>query len=242
MKTKSLPILIVICSWILPACQSAHIPPTTTPVTLTTTPIPINTPEPIATIEATITNPGLSSNYFTEEFNNETKNWQSDGAGFSQKIENGQLVVELDNSSIDYPHVDFYNDHYGYSDVRIDMSVTNIANNGFGVKLICRHTDAGHYMLSFDYNWYRIQAYRNGQWDVLYNGNFDRNYIKNTTNILTFICKGNTLSILVNGVEGGSFTDNRFSDGTVGFGIAPPFEGWIFPIVVGVDFLTTSAP
>lgn len=245
MKTKSWLAHIVVCSWILSGCQFTQIPPTTTLEPLPITSVPINTPEPITTSEpspTTITYPDLSPIYFAEEFDNETKDWQMDGAGFSQKIENGQLVVELDKSSIDYPYVIFYNDQYVYSDVRIDLSVTNIANNGFGVKLICRHTDTGHYMLSFDYNWYRIQAYRDGQWDVLYDDIFDRTFVEDTTNTLTFICKGNTLSILVNDVEGGSITDNRFSFGTVGVGISPPYEGWEFPIIVGVDSITTSAP
>lgn len=51
MKTKSLLVVLVVCSWILSACQPAPIPPTATATVVppTNTPIPTNTPKPTST-------------------------------------------------------------------------------------------------------------------------------------------------------------------------------------------------
>lgn len=49
MKTKSLLVILVVCSWILSACQPAQIPPTATIVHPTDTPVPTNTPKPTST-------------------------------------------------------------------------------------------------------------------------------------------------------------------------------------------------
>lgn len=51
MKTKSLLVVLVVCSWILSACQPAPIPPTATATIVppTDTPVPTNTPKPTST-------------------------------------------------------------------------------------------------------------------------------------------------------------------------------------------------
>jgi hypothetical protein len=53
MKVKGMLVILVICSWILSACQPAPIPPTATAVIVpaTNTPVPTNTPEPTSTSE-----------------------------------------------------------------------------------------------------------------------------------------------------------------------------------------------
>ena len=51
MKPKGLLVILVVCSWVLSACQSAQTPPVATVAPSTNTPVPTNTSEPTSTPE-----------------------------------------------------------------------------------------------------------------------------------------------------------------------------------------------
>ncbi len=71
MKTKGLLIVLVVCSWILSACQSAQTPPTAiaTSAPSTSTPVPTNTFEPTSTPEPSPT-PITYPNVLDQTFSN----------------------------------------------------------------------------------------------------------------------------------------------------------------------------
>jgi hypothetical protein len=230
---------------------------TEAPVVATQTPtaqitVADNSPTPEAgstsiAVESSIPNP-----FFVEEFNTDLATWtefmtSGDSSLVEKKVELGVLSVQLFQREGVTPRYYLINDSYSYSDVKIEAVVTNRGNNANGVGLICRYSDIG---------WYEVQVSNSQTFAVyvvdnigIYSQGYnevarsDSNQILSglSTNIYTMTCKGNVISLFVNGKSVWEYTDTQFgfTDGKIGLSVWSPQT---LPINVVFETLTVSQP
>lgn len=189
--------------------------------------------------------------FFTENFDTNVDNWSP----FTTKGQLGQADLSLDGGYyvFDLPEMQVWT--YSiytpevYSDVRIDLVAENRGFNNNNVTMVCRYDKED--------GWYEASIANNGLFWIYY-GKWDRggttasyalilnggsNDIKTgkQINTYTFICKGRTLTLGINGIEADSVEDNKhiLRDGNVGIGVSS-FN--VIPIRVDFDSVQISEP
>ena len=193
-----------------------------------------------------------ASGFYTEEFDGDLSSWQSytamgDDAQVKRTVEDGRVVFHLSPSGGELPITYLYNNAFSYTDVRLDMLTTNIGNNANDVSLVCRFTGSSWYEFdvsnSGSYAIYAVDVDGTVQqgYNELTSGNSVSIKSGHSTNSYAAVCKGNELSLLVNGDLVATIQDTqfKFTEGNIGVGVT---GRQVLPIDVSIDSLTTSQP
>lgn len=186
--------------------------------------------------------------YFTDEFEGDLSNYSyfmmngdSEDPNLGIYAEDGKLVFDLKGSYL-WPYLVY--DPYTYEDVDIAFEAENRGLNNNNVSIICRYDP--------DLGWYEFNIANNGLYSILYydaqvgneyknlfnGGSYSINMGK-ATNSYEAVCKGNTLTLYINGVKTRSVTDSNLKQGQVGVSVSS-FED--FPILVDINYLTIANP
>lgn len=230
----------------------------TEPVTVATEPAVTSgaatqTPPPQATATEIVESPTPTPNpFYVEEFNTDLAAWSTFMTSGDSRmvvppvVDRGVLPLQL--LQVDDRVGQFYliNDAFSYSDVKIEAVVTNRGNNSNGVGLICRYSDIG---------WYEVQVSNSQEFEIyvvdsiglvsqgynlVLNGVSGAIKSGPSTNVYTMTCKGNVISLFVNGELLGEFEDTRFglTDGKIGLSVWSPET---LPVIVDIETLTVGA-
>jgi S1-C subfamily serine protease len=185
--------------------------------------------------------------YFKEEFENGEDNWKQfltsgDPEKVTSEVKNGKLRTQIDGK---FTYVYDIFDPLRVANAKIELTAENLGRNNNNVSLICRYSNRG---------WYEFNIANNGlYWVKRYDPNLpdadkyvtigkggSRNInMGRGTNQYAVSCKGNQLTLWINGDETSTFTDNALISGKVGFSISS-FE--VLPIIVEVDDFMVSVP
>jgi hypothetical protein len=213
-------------------------------VVVTSTPAPTSTAEPIT--------PTLEPQPFhTEEFNGDLSNWSTfvtSGNEDRMKIstDNGNLVFDLNDPNSDLYAYAILNS-FNYTDVKMEATASNRGVNDNNISLICRYTDRGWYEfniansgLYWIYAYDSIGAVAKG-YNQLYAGGSTAIKGGQDTNTYVATCKGNKLSLSINGVDVRTITENqfRFDAGKIGLSVSS-FQ--VLPVKIEFESLKISQP
>jgi hypothetical protein len=217
--------------------------PTEAPPEPTEPPAPEPTEEPAASM------------YFTEEFDSDlTSDWSlftvtgdtnTDPDKLSLEVDNGRLVWDFDT---EYLYAYLFYEAFEYEDVRLEVRADNLGRNNNNISLICRHDP--------DVGWYEFNIANNGLYDIYYaevtsNGSIRYNEITNggsnaikqgrDVNEYAIECKGEQLTLYINGDEVNSIAERRFSlrRGQVGVSVSS-FN--VLPILIEMDWFKVIEP
>ncbi len=195
---------------------------------------------------------GDSEKFYTEEFNTDPI-WlefmtSGDPRMEEDSVEKGVLAVQLFKREGSPPKQYFVNDLNSYSDVKVEAIVTNRGNNANGVGLICRYTDIGWYEVQFS-NSQSFSIYIVDNVGIVSQGYNEvaRNNLAReiqsglSTNVYGISCKGNVITVLVNGTPVFEFVDDKFglAEGSIGISVWSPEQ---LPVNVNIDSVTVSEP
>ena len=131
-----------------------------------------------------------------------------------------------------------------FSDFRLAVEATQVAgpdDNEYGV--LVRMRDADHFYrfsISGD-GYYLVSKYDGGAWEVL-NGDWTSSaaiHLGAVTNLLEIVCRGATMTFLVNGVTLTQVEDSSYSRGDVGLYAGSFFEPGV---EIHFDNLTVTEP
>jgi hypothetical protein len=184
--------------------------------------------------------------YFTEEFDGNLDRWQTIGDANQMKLppENGSLHFQLSQKDGQTPSVYLINNASPYNDVQVEAVTTNNGNNSNGVDLVCRLNENGWYEFEVSntglYNIYAIDT-PNNSYVTLGSGNSSAIKTGLAQNTYTAICKGNELTLLVNGALVTTIQETKFNftEGRIGIGVSS-LQG--FPVEVSVESVKVSEP
>ncbi len=232
------------------AATSVSVLPTQTPTAQIT--VIENSPTPEAGSTPIVVETPTPNPFYVEEFNTDLATWiefmtSGDSSLVEKKVDLGVLSIALFQRDTITSRYYLVNNSFSYSDVKVEAVVTNRGNNSNGVGLICRYSDIG---------WYEVQVSNSQTFSVYvvdsiglmsqgYNeiAQFDSNQILSglSTNIYTMTCKGNVISLFVNGNLLWEYTDTQFgfADGKIGLSVWSPQS---LPVNVEIETLTVSAP
>lgn len=157
-------------------------------------------------------------------------------------FDEGRMKFDLTSTDI-YAYLVY--GEYIYDDVYLHTVVENRGKNTNSVSLLCRY--------DVDKGWYEFNVGSNGLYDILrFDGNLDSGAYKllasgGSNNIRTGMeyneytvsCKGNTLTLWINGVQTNSIRDNSFKEGLIGIS-ASSYN--IYPINVEFESLEIGMP
>jgi hypothetical protein len=193
--------------------------------------------------------------FFTEEFDSPlSSDWDiltvtgSDDADpdkVTVESQNGKLVWDFESTYVYYYL--FYN-AYNYGDVKVDVRADNRGRNNNSISLICRYDP--------DIGWYEFNIANSGLYDILYgevtsNGDIQYSTITNggsnaikqgkEVNEYSISCKGDKLTLWINGKEVKSVTEKNYGlrDGQVGVSVSS-FN--VLPILIEMDWVKISQP
>jgi hypothetical protein len=186
--------------------------------------------------------------YYTEEFDGDLSSWIpytaiGEESQVSMSAEDGKLVFQLSLLDGNIAAHYLYNLDFTYANVRMDLVTTNNGNNSNAVILVCHSTDSGQYEFDISnsgiYAIYAVDAEFN--YTKLASGTSAAIKSGLSTNVYTGVCKGNELSLYVNGelVETILDTTFNFGEGNIGIGVSA-FQA--LPVEVSIDTLTVSEP
>ncbi len=194
--------------------------------------------------------------YYTESFENDLKYWPSfivDGnnsviakegiASAVLKAEDGWFKFDLQRSWL-WAYSMY--DPFEYKDVRLDASVDNLGNNNNNISLICRY--------SAEDGWYEFNVANSGLWWIYHalprpdgyvgykelgTGGSNSIVQGHGTNEYGALCKGDTLTLLINGdamkeVKGDGLTSGKVGVSVSSFGA--------LPVEVNYDWVKISEP
>ena len=142
------------------------------------------------------------------------------------EIRKGKLYIQVDlRGTTVYAFYDF---DLGQPDVQIDADVETVAGpNRNNISLVCRATSDGWYEFSMNSGgrwiiWRYDPKGRYGEKGIISMAEgFSRAInLQKAKNHLTAVCQGDMLTLYVNDVEVGSFTDNAFSEGLIGVSVS----------------------
>ena len=213
-------------------------------IVVTSTPAPTSTAEPI-------TSTPEPQPFYTEEFNGDLSNWSTFvtvGNQDRMKVytNNSKMVFELNDPNSNLFAYSILND-FTYTDVKMETTASNRGVNDNNVSLICRYTDRGWYEfniansgLYWIYAYDSIGAVAKG-YNQLYAGGSTAIKPGQDTNIYTATCKGNKLSLSINGQDVRTITENqfRFDKGKIGLSVSS-FQ--VLPVKIEFDSLNISQP
>lgn len=175
--------------------------------------------------------------FYTEEFDAETENWQYLVVnGAKKQIVNGivglmsvrpiggLLVFDLQG-----PGAWVYSTYepFTYTDVRLDIKTNNRGTNNNNISLICRKSDAG---------WFEFDVANNGLYEIVF-GKIVEDKVEYTImaeggstkikpglaeNEYGIVCQGNTLVLYINGEEARRIEDQKYllPEGKVGIAVS----------------------
>jgi hypothetical protein len=189
-----------------------------------------------------------ASQFFTEEFDSENalSNWDSFTLGSGEdrnlviKQEGDHLLFDLGDEDL---YVYYLYQPHEYEDVSIKLNAENRGRNNNNISLVCRMNSEGT-------QWYEFSVESGGLWylyavDDKYNvvANGGTNALKQgrEVNEYAMICKGDEITLLVNGEEIRSVKENTYgyNNGRVGFNISSLN---VLPITVEVNWFEISQP
>jgi hypothetical protein len=236
-----------------------QVPPPTQQVQVIPTEAP---PEPTAVPPTEVEPPApteplapQSQQFFEEQFDTPLSNdWDvltvtdspdADPDKVTVEAENGMLVWNFDSEWVYYYM--FYN-AFDYEDVRVDIHADNRGRNNNNISLICRYDP--------DVGWYEFNIANNGLYDIYFaevtnSGNISYNRIANggsnaikqgkEVNEYSIICKGDELTLLINGDEVNSLTEKNYGlrSGQIGMSVSS-FN--VLPILIEMDWIKVSEP
>lgn len=233
--------------------QPQQQPPTQPPQQQQPTQPPPPTPEPQQPTQPPP--PPQAERFFTEEFDSPLSNdWSiltvtgndaADPDKVTVEAEGGKLVWDFDSEYV------YYYLFYGaqeYEDVTVELRADNRGRNSNSVSLICRYDP--------DTGWYEFNVDNGGLYNILYaeidsNGDIGYNLITNggsnaikqgkEVNEYSITCKGDDLSLSINGDEVKTITEKTYSlrEGQVGMSVSS-FD--VLPIQIEMDWFKVSEP
>ena len=226
--------------------QPTEAPPEPQPEQPTEAPAPTEVPP---------TEAPTAEKFFTEEFDGDIANWStltvtdSDNADpdkVTVKPENGKLVFDFGS---EYVYYYMFYDPFTYEDVSIEVKADNRGKNNNNVSLLCRYDERE--------GWYEFNIANNGLYWIYYaQPNADTNKtqyfriynggstaIKQGKDVNTYkaTCKGDTLSLYINGKEARTVKDTKYKlrEGKVGLSVSS-FN--VLPILVEMEWFKISEP
>ncbi len=206
------------------ASTSTLAPPTPIPPTFTLTPIPpTSTPEFLQ--------------YYTEEFDKDLKYWPFyvvDGySGVTMKESDVELEIVDGSISFDLPKWRWAYatyDPFEYENVRVEAQAENLGTNNNNVSLICRYSEQG---------WYEFNVANNGLYWIYYasvradgyvsyklleeggsNSIVQGNTPGRNLNTYAITCRGDTLTLYINGDMTKVVRDSTLKSGKIGVSIS----------------------
>lgn len=234
------------------------VPPQPTAVQIiepTTVPPTEAPPEPTAVPPTEEPPVPQAQEFFTEEFDTSlSDDWsiltvtasdKADPDKVTVDAQDGKLVWNFDSERVYYYL--FYG-AFDYEDVRLDVRADNRGRNNNSVSLICRYDPDG--------GWYEFNIANNGLYDILYGeetssgsiayeqiANGGSNSIKQgkEVNEYAITCKGDELTLFINGEEVNSITEKNYGlrSGQVGVSVSS-FD--VLPIIIEMDWVKISEP
>ena len=183
--------------------------------------------------------------YFRTEFIVELDNWSEFGTeGYEEVVQTeiaGGKFKFLVNDI--YTYFYYIYDLLDVQDVRLEVEATNLGRNNNNVSLICRQSDQG---------WYEFNVSNNGLWwinrfdpiaefsyvELDSGGSLDIN-MGQKTNVYSAICAGDQLTLIVNGVEISTVTDEILPGGKIGFSVSSANRT---PVRGELEYLNASVP
>ena len=247
------------------ACSGGATPPTQAPpptqpvqvVQPTSPPPPTEVPptEPPATEVATEPPAPQSQQFFTEEFDNWlSSDWDVLTVTGSDKADPDKVTVEANDGKLvwnfdsEYVYYYLFYNAYDYDDVQLDIRADNRGRNNNSISLVCRYDP--------NVGWYEFNIANSGVYDILYaevksNGDISYNTIANggslaikqgkEVNDYGIVCKGNELTLFINGDEVKSITEKKYGlrSGQIGMSVSS-FN--VLPILIEMDWVEISEP
>ncbi|MFC2055164.1 trypsin-like peptidase domain-containing protein [Chloroflexota bacterium] len=183
--------------------------------------------------------------YFSYDFDHDIYEWDyfltnGDPSGVITVLKDGKLKITI-NSLYTYAYYIYNN--LDVKDVRLDIRAANLGTNNNNVSLICRHSALSWYEFNIASNglyWiYQYDSTLSDPYKQLWNGGSFSINLGKEENEYTAICKGDQLSLLINGIEAISITDEALTRGGIGFSVS---SYNVTPIVVEIDNFTASVP
>ena len=246
------------------ACSGGATPPTQAPpptqqveIVQPTSPPPTEVPPTEAPPTEEPTEPPLpqAQQFFSEEFDNPLSgDWdiltvtgsnKADPDKVTVEAKGGKLVWNFDSEYLYYYM--FYN-AYDYDNVKMEVRADNRGRNNNSISLICRYDP--------DVGWYEFNIANNGLYDILYgevtsSGEIAYNTIANggsnaikqgkEVNEYAITCKGDKLTLFINGKEVNALSEKRFGlrSGQIGVSVSS-FN--VLPILIEMDWVKISEP
>lgn len=205
-------------------------------------PSPTDTPVPEPEIQS----------FYTEEFDSNLDSWSSFlTSGVEDQVdmtlENGSLAFKIKPYQEKLAYYYLINRDFIYGDVQLDAVVTNQGNNANGVTLVCRFGEFGWYEFNISSSgFYEIWAFDTAGsvsqgYNLLANGGSGAIRAGFTTNTYTGVCKGNELTLIVNGTPVKTITDTKFNfvKGQIGIGVSSREQ---LPVHLQFDSLAITEP
>jgi len=239
------------------AAAPTQAPPPTQPVQVIPTEVPPEPTEVPPTEAPAPTEPAApqAQQFFTEEFDDPLSNdWsiftvtastEADPDKVTVEAQDGKLVWDFESEWVYYY---LFYEAFTYEDVKIDVRADNRGRNNNNISLICRYDP--------DVGWYEFNIANNGLYDIYYaevtsSGEIAYNRITNggsnaikqgkETNEYSISCKGDELSLTINGDEVNTVTEKNYGlrDGQVGVSVSS-FN--VLPILIEMDWIEISEP
>ena len=236
------------------ATNNPPVQPTQPPQQQPPTEVPPTEPEPT---EPPATEPPVpqAEQFFNEEFDNPLSNdWsiltvtgstKADPDKVTVEAKDGRLVWNFDSEYVYYYL--FYN-AFDYEDVKVDVRADNRGRNNNNISLICRYDP--------DVGWYEFNIANNGLYDIYYgevqsDGDIAYNRITNggsnaikqgkETNEYSISCKGDELSLTINGDEVTTVAEKKYGLRTGQIGVSVSSFN-VLPILIEMDWIKISEP
>ena len=150
------------------------------------------------------------------------------------------MIFEITDTDT-YAYVTY--DEYYYDDVEVHALVENRGVNTNNISLLCRYDeDLGWYEFNMtNGGLYYIYRYQNGSGYGNPIANGGSNYINQGKdyNEYAIRCKGNNLTLWINGKETANIRDNTFKEGLIGISVSS-FN--VTPVIVEFDYVDIIYP
>lgn len=176
----------------------------------------------------------IPQDFFKEEFNansNLKDYWSYFTTGPGSKDSSNLSVLAKDDGllfdvgTLNLYVYYLYEAQLAYKDTTVTMVAENRGSNSNNVSLVCRlnYDKSNWYEYSFESGgvWY-LYAVQGGAYKSIDNGGSNDLHQGFAVNEYSMTCKGNVITMYINGKKLKSYTDNKigFSDGQVGFNIS----------------------
>lgn len=193
--------------------------------------------------------------FFTEEFDSPlSSDWSIFTVTASDKADPDKVTVEAKDGKLvwdfesEWVYYYLFYDAFKYEDVKVDVRADNRGRNNNNISLICRYDP--------DVGWYEFNIANNGLYDIYYaevtsSGSISYNRITNggsnaikqgkEVNEYSISCKGDELSLTINGDEVNSIVEKKYglSAGQIGVSVSS-FN--VLPILIEMDWVKISEP